>query len=82
MHRSNQDNFIHICSNLTSWDYAINVAERQIKEAEEKIKQLKMSIQTFEEFRAKGEPFPGESDSQAGLTHDSTHRKSTEPHHQ
>lgn len=46
------------CSKPQGWDYAVFVAERQIEEAEEKIKRLRLSIKTFEEMRAKGEPFP------------------------
>lgn len=60
MNTTSQEQSIHICSKSQGWNYAIDVAEQQIKESEEKIKKLRMSIKTFEEMRAKGEPFPGE----------------------
>ncbi len=60
MSRGTQEPFTQNCGNHQGWKYAISVAERQIKEAEEKIKRLKLSIRTFEQMIAKGEPFPGE----------------------
>lgn len=47
------------CDSLSGWDRAICEAERQIETAQEKIKRLRLSIETFKEMRAKGEPFPG-----------------------
>jgi predicted translin family RNA/ssDNA-binding protein len=62
MGNQNQEKFIQACVNKSEgWGKAIDEAERQIKEAEEKIKRLKLSIQTFKEMIAQGEPFPGES---------------------
>jgi hypothetical protein len=48
------------CVNLQGWERAICEAQNQIISAKEKIGRLELSIETFEEMRAKGEPFPGE----------------------
>jgi hypothetical protein len=60
MSTEKQSQNTHSCSNSQGWDYVISVAGQQIQAAEEKIKQLKFSIQTFKEMQAKGEPFPVE----------------------
>jgi hypothetical protein len=66
MRNEKQDIFTQECDKLSRWDYAIDIAERQIKVAEEKIKRLRISIRTFEEMRTTGEPFPGEEANQQG----------------
>jgi hypothetical protein len=64
MGNKNQDIFIHRCDNLSGWDRAICEAQQQIKIAEEKIRKLNLSIETFKEMQNKGEPFPGENRSE------------------
>jgi len=49
-------------SALSGWSIAIVEAERQITAAEQKIRNLRASIQTFNDMRARKEPFPGETD--------------------
>jgi len=58
MGKPRQAQFTHTIDN--GWDKVILEAERQIALAEEKISGLRLSIETFKELRAKGEPFPGE----------------------
>jgi hypothetical protein len=46
---------------VSKWNEAIEDAERLIREARERIAELRRSIRTFEELRDAGETFPGES---------------------
>lgn len=66
MRKQKQVLFTHECENLSGWDRAICEAQNQIVAAREKIERLELSIKTFEDFRAKGEPFPGEAKEQSG----------------
>jgi predicted translin family RNA/ssDNA-binding protein len=47
-------------SSAEGWDGAISEAERQIKEAKQKIATLKFRIKTFEHLKESGAPFPNE----------------------
>jgi cell division protein FtsL len=49
------------------WDLANSEAERQIKEAQEKIAKLEGSVKTFKEMRDIGEPFLDEKAEQNGV---------------
>lgn len=62
MGKKNQDLFTQGCGNFSGWERAICEAQKQIAEAQGKIKKLELAIQTFEDMRAKGEPFPGEEE--------------------
>jgi predicted translin family RNA/ssDNA-binding protein len=64
MKKQKQGKLLHVCSSPKGWHRAIEEAERQIEAAQEKIKRLRLSIETFEEMCAKGEPFPGEETGQ------------------
>lgn len=66
MGNQNQDLITQPCVKTPEgWQRAISEAERQIKEGEEKVRRLKLSIETFREMLAQGEPFPGEGGEQA-----------------
>jgi hypothetical protein len=56
-----QENLTQGCGSFSGWDRAILEAQRQIDEASEKIRKLNLSIETFKEMQAKGEPFPSET---------------------
>jgi len=45
---------------LTGWDAAIYDAERAIELAKIRIETLTVSLYRFKQFKASGEPFPGE----------------------
>lgn len=65
MRKEKQELFTQACVNTESgWNRAIVEAERQIEDSEKKIKRLKLSIATFREMLAKGDPFPGEDTEQ------------------
>ena len=44
----------------SGWDLAITEAECQISEAEKRIGKLRLSIESFNEFKKRGEPWPGD----------------------
>ena len=68
MKRQSTEVFAHVSSSSAEgWDYAIVEASRQIQEAEEKVRQLRLAIQTFQEMRETGEPWPGASGSEDRL---------------
>ena len=58
-------NFAHVCKSSEKWDKAISDAEGMIREAKERIAQLKSSVKTFKRLRDRGAPFPGESADQS-----------------
>ena len=47
-------------NHLTGWDAAIYDAQLAIESAKIRIESLTISIHHFREFKASGEPFPGE----------------------
>jgi hypothetical protein len=47
-------------SHLTGWDAAIYDAERAMELAKIRIETLTVSLHRFKQFKASGEPFPGE----------------------
>ena len=59
MTKQSQPQFTQDCGN-NEWDKAIVEAEHQIAVAEARITGLRLSIVTFKELKATGEPFPGE----------------------
>lgn len=60
MGKKKQEKLIQPCDNFSGWERAICKARKQIEAAQEKIRRLELSIQTFEEMHAKGEPFPSD----------------------
>lgn len=46
------------CSD-TAWDFAINEAEKQLKQWRSKVARLMASLDTFKEAKRNGEPWPG-----------------------
>lgn len=60
MRKASQELFTHTRDKPASgWDAAIVEAERQVREAQARIDKLRLSIQSFVEFKERGEPFPG-----------------------
>jgi hypothetical protein len=57
--KSSQGALLQTCD--SGWDKAIQEAERQIRLAEERIAQLRLSIGSFLDFKKRGEPWPGTS---------------------
>jgi hypothetical protein len=49
---------------LTGWDAAIYDAQRAIESAKIRIETLTVSLHRFKQFKASGEPFPGEKTKQ------------------
>ena len=43
----------------SGWDLAIAEAQRQIFDAEQRIENLRLSVASFEDFKKRGEPWPG-----------------------
>ena len=61
MRKKSQGGFTQVSVNKGSdWDVAISEAERQLREAEERVKRLRLIVQSFVDRRAKGQPFLGE----------------------
>lgn len=49
------------------WDIAIGEARRQILEAEDKVRKLRLSIDSFEDFKKRGEPWPGDDQPESDI---------------
>ena len=57
MSNRKQDQLSHSCDRA-GWGVAIDKAERQIRAAEDRIMKLRLSIDSFKDFQASGEPWP------------------------